>query len=114
MNILVVGAIPSPFDCYLVTRGLKTLPVRMRGVMENSIKVAEFLYSHPKVDAVFHPALPSHRGHELAKRQCSGHSGLMSFRIKDGQGSAQEFLRNLKIIQNAGSFGGCETLAEIP
>jgi len=110
----VVGAIPSPFDCYLVTRGLKTLPIRMKAVMESSTKVAEYLLEHPKIDAVFHPGLPSHRGHTLAKQQCSGHSGLMSFRIKEGAGSSLEFLKNLKLIQNAGSFGGCESLAELP
>lgn len=110
----MTGAIPSPFDCYLVTRGLKTLPIRMKAVMESSLKVAEFLLEHPKIDVVLHPALPSHRGHDLAKKQCSGHSGLMSFRIKDDAGSGQEFLRQLKLIQNAGSFGGCESLAELP
>jgi cystathionine gamma-lyase len=113
-NQNIVGAIPSPFDCYLVTRGLKTLPLRLRAFMENSVKVAEFLLNHPKIDAVFHPALPSHRGHVLAKQQSSGHSGLMSFRIKEGSGSALEFMKKLKLIQNAGSFGGCESLAELP
>ncbi|ODN03842.1 Cystathionine gamma-lyase [Orchesella cincta] len=108
------GGIPSPFDCYLVTRGLKTLPIRMKAVMESSLKVAEFLLEHPKVDAVFHPALPSHGSHKLAKKQCSGHSGLMSFRIKEDAGSALEFIRELKLFQNAGSFGGCESLAELP
>jgi len=82
--------------------------------MESSTKVAEYLLHHPKVEAVFHPALPSHRGHALAKQQCSGHSGLMSFRIKEGAGSGLGFLGKLKLIQNAGSFGGCESLAESP
>jgi len=110
----VIGAVPSPFDCYLVTRGIKTLPVRMRAMMESSTKVAEYLLNHPKIEAVFHPALPSHKGHALAKQQCSGHSGLMAFRIKEGAGSGLEFLKNIKLIQNAGSFGGCESLAETP
>jgi cystathionine gamma-lyase len=110
----VVGAIPSPFDSYLVTRGLKTLPIRMKAFMETSLKVAEFLLEHPKIDAVFHPALPSHRTHAIAKKQSSGHSGLMSFRIKEGNGTGLDFLKNLKLIQNAGSFGGCESLAESP
>lgn len=86
----------------------------MKAFMESSTKIAEFLLEHPKIDAVFHPALPSNRGHTLAKKQCSGHSGLMSFRIKEGNGTGLDFLRNLKLIQNAGSFGGCESLAESP
>jgi len=110
----IVGAVPAPSDCYMVTRGLKTLPIRMKAFMEHSLKVAEYLLDHPKVEAVFHPALPSHPTHVLAKQQSSGHSGLMSFRIKEGEGTALEFIKKLKLFQNAGSFGGCESLVEIP
>lgn len=114
--VSAIGAIPGPFDCYLVTRGLKTLPIRMKAVMETSFKVAQFLSEHPKVEAVFHPGLKSHPGHEIAVKQSSGHSGLLSFRLKgdDESQSAVTFLKSLKLIQNAGSFGGCETLAELP
>lgn len=105
---------PSPFDCFLVTRGLKTLPIRLREMMKNSTKVAQYLLNHPKIDGVFHPALPSHPTHHIAKQQSSGHSGLMSFRIKEGAGNSMEFLKKLKLFQNAGSFGGPESLAELP
>lgn len=82
--------------------------------MRSSTKVAEYLLKHPKVESVNHPALPSHPDHALAKKQSSGHSGLMSFILKKHQGSSVEFLKNLKLIQSAGSFGGCESAAELP
>lgn len=107
------GAVPSPFDCYMVTRGLKTLHIRLPALMENSIKVAEFLESHPKVQSVNHPALKSHPQHKLALKQSSGHSSLLSFTIKE-PGSSLKFVENLKIFSNAASFGGCESLAELP
>jgi cystathionine gamma-lyase len=108
------GTVPSPFDCYMVDRGLKTLHIRMPAFMKNSLEVARFLESHPKIQSVNHPALKSHPQHALAKRQSRGHSSLMSFTIKEGCGSAIKFIGQLEIIQNAGSFGGPESLAELP
>jgi len=109
-----VGLVPSPFDCYLVNRGLKTLHVRMREHMKNGLAVAKFLESHPSVTKVLHPGLPSHPQHELAKRQTSGCSGMVSFYIKGGLNESQAFLQNLKVFTLAESLGGFESLAELP
>lgn len=80
--------------------------------MNNAFKVARFLASHPKVDKVLHPGLSNHPQHELALKQCSGHSGLISFYMKSGDSSA--FLKNLKVFSLAESLGGYESLAELP
>jgi len=109
-----LGAVPSPFDCYLVNRSLKTLHLRMPAHMNNALKAAKFLESHPKVEKVIHPGLPSHPQHKLALRQTGGHSGLFSFYIKAGAGCPSKFLTNLKIFTLAESLGGYESLAEIP
>lgn len=108
------GAVPSPFDCFLVNRGLKTLHVRMDRHMENGLKVAQFLEAHPLVLKVIHPGLPSHPQHEIAKHQCSGFSGMVTFRIKGGLKEAKAFLNNLKIFTLAESLGSIESLAELP
>jgi len=109
-----LGAVPSPFDCYLMIRSLKTLHIRMPLHMKNALRVAKFLEAHPKVDKVLHPGLPSHPQQALAMKQSSGHSGLISFTVKEGQGSASELLKNLKIFKLAESLGGYESLAELP
>jgi len=80
-------------------------------MMENSLKIAKFLEGHPKVERVNHPGLSSHKNHKLSLRQSSGHSGLMSFAVK---GNVSSFVDELKIISNAASFGGCESLVELP
>ncbi|ODM98441.1 Cystathionine gamma-lyase [Orchesella cincta] len=109
-----IGAVPSPFDCYLVLRSLRTLHVRMPLHMKNASTVAEFLSAHPKVSKVLHPGLASHPQHELALKQSSGHSGLISFYIKPGSGCPSKFLQNLKVFSLAESLGGYESLAELP
>jgi len=109
-----LGAVPSPFDCFLVLRSLRTLHVRMPLHMKNALSVAKFLSAHPKVSKVLHPGLPSHPQHELALKQCTGHSGLISFYIKPGSGCATKFLKNLKVFSLAESLGGYESLAELP
>ncbi|KAG8225312.1 hypothetical protein J437_LFUL001927 [Ladona fulva] len=115
-----IGAVPSPFDCYLVNRGLKTLAVRMREHMKNSYEVAKFLQSHPMVAKVIHPGLPDHPQYELSKRQTSGFSGMLSFYIGTKNGKiagieeATKFLQALKIFSLAESLGGYESLAELP
>lgn len=73
---------PSPFDCYLVNRGIKTLALRMQRHGENALEVAKYLEKHPLVDMVIHPGLESHPQHKIAIRQCSGFSGMLSFYIK--------------------------------
>ncbi|CAN8010582.1 unnamed protein product, partial [Ixodes pacificus] len=108
------GAVPSPFDCFLANRGLKTLPVRMERHMENGLKVAKFLASHPLVEKVIHPGLPSHPQHELAVRQSSGFSGMVSFYIKGGLTESTNFLKSTRIIALASSLGGVESLSELP
>lgn len=109
-----LGAVPSPFDCFLVNRGLKTLHVRMERHMENGLAVARFLEKHPMVEKVLHPGLPSHPQHELAKKQCSGFSGMVSFYVKGGREEAQTFIKNLKYVTLAESLGCIESLVEIP
>jgi len=109
-----LGTVPSPFDCYLVNRGLKTLHIRMERHMENGLAVATFLENHKNVEQVIFPGLPSHPQHELAKRQCSGFSGMVSFYIKGGLPEAQKFIKNLRIFHLAESLGCIESLVEIP
>ncbi|XP_015109566.1 cystathionine gamma-lyase [Diachasma alloeum] len=106
-----LGIVPSPFDCQQVNRSLKTLEVRMEKHMANGLAVAKFLESHPRVEKVFHPFLPSHPQHELAKKQQTGHSGMVTFYIKD---NSHKFLKALKIFTLAESLGGYESLAELP
>lgn len=108
------GIIPSPFDCYLVNRSLKTLKLRMKEHMITGLKVARFLESHPAVERVLHPGLKSHPGYDIAKRQWSGCSGMLSFYIKGGIEKSKLFLKTLKFFQTAESLGGYESLAEIP
>ncbi|XP_054711642.1 cystathionine gamma-lyase-like [Uloborus diversus] len=109
-----LGAVPSPFDCFLVNRGLKTLHLRMERHMENGMKVAEFLEGHPAVEKVIFPGLKSHPQYELAKKQCSGYSGMVSFYVKGGLSEAKTFVQSLRIFLLAESLGSVESLAEIP
>ncbi|OGF54150.1 MAG: cystathionine gamma-synthase [Candidatus Fraserbacteria bacterium RBG_16_55_9] len=106
-----VGAIPSPFDCFLVHRGIKTLAVRMKAHSENAQRIAEFLSESPKVKNVYYPGLPSHPQHEVARRQMRAFSGMLSFELK---ADATRFLRNLKVIVLAESLGGIESLINHP
>lgn len=108
------GIVPSPFDCYLVNRSLKTLALRMERHKSNSLNIAKYLEKHPKVERVLHPGLPSHPQHELAKQQTYGHSGIMSFYIKGGIDESTVFLKALEVFTLAESLGGYESLAEVP
>ena len=109
-----VGAVPSPFDCFLVLRGIKTLAVRMERHARNALKIAEFLESHPKVRKVIYPGLKSHPQHELARKQMSGFAGIITFFIKGGLEAARRFLEKVKIFSLAESLGGVESLIEHP
>merc|ERR1711931_32709 len=109
-----IGPVPSPFDCYLVNRSLKTLKVRMEEHQKNALIVGKWLEQHPGIESVRHPGLPSHPQHELVKRQCYGHSGMMSFYLKGGLNESKKFLSALKLITLAESLGGYESLAELP
>ena len=109
-----IGAVPGPWDCWLVLRGTKTLPLRMKQHDQSGRIIAQFLESHPAVERVYYPGLPSHPQHELAKRQMSGFGGMISFVVKGGLPRASAFLKNLKIFALAESLGGVESLAEHP
>jgi len=115
------GAVPSPFDCWLILRGMRTLPWRMRAHSENAMKIAEFLAQHRKVARVHYPGLRSHPGHEIARRQMSIRStnaqdklfgGMLSFEVKDGGDAAMSVAAKTKIFTRATSLGGVESLIE--
>ncbi|MDO8517141.1 MAG: PLP-dependent aspartate aminotransferase family protein [Nanoarchaeota archaeon] len=113
-NQNAIGAILSPFDSFLVSRGIKTLALRMERHNENAIKIAEFLKVHPKIRKVNYPGLKEYPQYELAKQQMSGFGGMLSFEIKGNLNEAKLFLENLKIISLAESLGGVESLIEHP
>src|SRR5437879_1071542 len=106
------GAVPSPFDCWLILRGMRTLPWRMRAHSENAMKVANFLAQHRKVAHVHYPGLQSHPGHEIAARQMSLFGGMLSFEVKDGRDAAMSVAEKTKIFIRATSLGGVESLIE--
>lgn len=108
------GAVPSPFDCWLTLRGLKTLAVRMKTHQENALAIAVFLKDHPLVDSVRYPGLPDDPQHELAKKQMDGFGGMVSFQISGGREEANVFFRSLKLFSFAESLGGVESLACYP
>ena len=109
-----VGGVPSPFDCYLVLRGLKTLAVRMARHVASARGIAEWLERHPAVARVRYPGLDSHEGHALASRQMTGPGGMISFEHRGSLAQAQAFLRALRVFACAESLGGVESLAEHP
>ncbi|CAG9536514.1 unnamed protein product [Cercopithifilaria johnstoni] len=111
---LAVGAIPSPFDCFLANRGVKTLHIRMRTHMDNAMQIATFLESNPRVERVFYPELQSHPQHKIHKKQTKGMSGMISFYLKGELDESRKFLSNLKIFTLAESLGCVESLAELP
>ncbi len=106
------GAVPSPFDCWLILRGMRTLPWRMRAHSENAMKVATFLFDHPRVRTTYYPGLTSHPGHEVAARQMTAFGGMLSFEIRGNRESALAFVARLKIFIRATSLGGVESLIE--
>jgi len=109
-----IGAVPSPFDCFMVMRGVKTLHVRMREHEKNALVVAKFLENCDKVEKVAYPGLPSHPQHEVAKKQQTGYGGMITFWLKGGMEQSRQFLENLKLFACAESLGGVESLAEHP
>jgi cystathionine gamma-lyase len=113
-NQNATGAILSPFDSFLVLRGIKTLAVRMREHERNALRVADYLQGHPMVKKVNYPGLKSHPQYDLAKRQMSGFGGMLSFEIDGGLKEAEQFLGSVKIFSLAESLGGVESLIEHP
>ncbi|TCP52529.1 cystathionine gamma-synthase [Tumebacillus sp. BK434] len=106
------GAVPSPFDCWLVLRGIQTLPWRMRAHSDNAARVAAYLHGHPRVERVFYPGLADHPGHEVAARQMKGFGGMLSVQIAGGAEAAMNVAANVQIFTRATSLGGTESLLE--
>ena len=109
-----MGTCAAPFDCWLVLRGIETLPVRMKQHEANASRVANYLAEHPGVKRVFYPGLKSHSGHEIARRQMKGFGGVVSFELKGGASATNRFLKRIKIFSLAESLGGVASLAEHP
>jgi len=109
-----IGSISSPFDCFLVTRGLKTLALRMRQHSDNALAVAAWLEAHPKIERVYYPGLPSHPQHALARRQMDGFGGMVSVYLKGGLEETRRFLERCRIFTLAESLGGVESLISHP
>ena len=108
-----LGAVPGPFDCWLVLRGLKTLAVRMRRHCENARAIAGFLADHPRVETVLYPGLPAHPGHEIAARQMRDFGGMVSF-LAESEEDAVRLVARTKLWLLAESLGGVESLIEVP
>jgi cystathionine gamma-synthase len=108
------GAVPSPFDCYLVLRGVKTLAVRMQRHCENARAVVDLLVGHPKVDRVLYPQLPDHPGHGAAARQMRDFGGMVSFTVTSGRDAAMTVADSTRIFTLAESLGAVESLVEHP
>ncbi|MCO5947562.1 trans-sulfuration enzyme family protein [Mucilaginibacter flavidus] len=106
------GAIPSPMDCYMLVRSIKTLPYRVQGHVHNAQLLAEYLEKHPKIEQVMYPGLPSHPQYQIAKEQMLGFGGMISFTVKGGEAEARRVINGLKLFTRATSLGGVESLIE--
>jgi cystathionine gamma-synthase len=107
------GAVPSPFDCWLLNRSLATYPLRFTVQCSNAFAIAKFLESHAKIETVFYPGLASHHNHEIAKKQMTnGFGSMISVLVKGGQQEAMQFASRLTIFKHATSLGGVESLIE--
>ncbi len=109
-----LGAVPSPFDCYLAIRGIKTLVIRVEQQNKNAMEIAKFLETHVKVEKVLYPGLESSKYHLVAKSQQKGFGSVVSFVIKGGLNESRVFLKALKVFILAESLGSVESLAELP
>jgi len=109
-----IGPSQSPFDSWLVLRGVKTLAIRMQRHEENAMIIAKYLESHPQVESVTYPGLQSHPQHDIAKKQMSGFGGMITFFIAGGLEASKNFLENVKLFMLAESLGGVESLIEHP
>ena len=109
-----VGSVPSPFDCYMLVRSIKTLAVRMERHNNNALEIANYLSKHNKVNNVFYPGLNSDPNYEVAKKQMKGFGGIVSIDLKGDINSAKKFLENIEIFTLAESLGGVESLIEHP
>jgi cystathionine gamma-synthase len=109
-----IGAVPGPFDAWLVLRGLKTLAVRMDRHCDNAERIVEFLTTHPAVTTVFYPGLPNHPGHHLAAKQMRRFGGMVSFQVGGDVDRAQAICESTQIFTLGESLGGVESLIEMP
>jgi cystathionine beta-lyase/cystathionine gamma-synthase len=109
-----LGGIPSPFDCWLTLRGLRTLELRMLRHAENAVAVAEALSRHPRVRRVYFPGLPSHPGHEIARTQMSGFGGMVSFELDGTLEETSGFVASLQYFALGESLGGVRSLVCLP
>ena len=109
-----VGSVPSPFDCFLILRGVKTLAVRMERSAASALQIAEYLEKHPLVERVIYPGLPSHPQYAVAKRQMRSGGGMITTILRGGLEASRTFLENVKIFSLAESLGGVESLIEHP
>ena len=109
-----VGAVPGPWDCWLVIRGIKTLAVRMREHEKNALYLAKYLKKHSKVDNVYYPGLPGSKQYDLARKQMSGFGGMISLELKGGFPQVEKFVSKLKLFLLAESLGGVESLVCYP
>ncbi|MCF8383916.1 MAG: aminotransferase class I/II-fold pyridoxal phosphate-dependent enzyme [Chlorobium sp.] len=108
------GAIPGPWDCWLIMRGLKTLKIRMKEHEANALHLAKLLERHPAIERVWYPGLPSHPQHELARRQMSGFSGMLTIALKGGLPAVERLVAGLSLFALADSLGGVESLVASP
>lgn len=106
------GAVPSPFDCWLLLRGAATLPLRIRAQSQNALELARFLASHKAVEQVFYPGLESHVGHALATKQMRAFGAMLSFTLKGGEAAAMRTAATVNLFTRATSLGGVESLIE--
>ena len=106
------GGVHAPFDCWLVLRGIRTLPLRMRAHCAGARQVADFLQGHPKIAAVHYPGLPSHVGHAIAARQMSDFGGMLSVEVRGGRDQAFALAAAVRVFTRATSLGGTESLIE--
>ncbi|MFH1226601.1 MAG: cystathionine gamma-synthase [Planctomycetota bacterium] len=109
-----VGAVPGPLDCFLILRGTKTLELRMKRHCANAMAVAKFLSKHPKVNKVYYPGLPSHPGHNIAKRQMTGFGGMVSFEVKGDAKKTKKIAASTKLFALAESLGCVRSLINHP
>lgn len=109
-----VGAVPGPMDCFLVLRGIKTLPLRMDRHYENALAIVEFLEKHPKVEKLYYPLHASHPQQKIAKQQMKNGGGMISFIVKGGREAAIRTVESTRLFTLAESLGGVESLIEVP
>ncbi len=106
------GAVPAPFDCWLLLRGIQTLAYRVRAHAEHALLIAQFLACHPRIERVHYPGLETHPGHAVAVRQMRGFGGMLSIEVRGGEAAAMALAARLQIFTRATSLGGIESLIE--